>query len=231
MDDRPAAPWPLQDPPDPAAVAAEKELADELRRIINRLVLVRPPAEELVAAAEGARQFADLLDGLRARVGAGPVSEAGLAPLDHVRHSPQSGTSNPLAPPVELWDLDERSNGALHVGGRVCFGAAYEGPPGHVHGGHLAAMFDELLGKAQRAPGFTARLTVNYRQPAPLHKDLTLRGWVDSLDGRKRIVKGTCHRGDVLLAEADGLFLAPKDRSFQEHLEASLARHASGAGD
>ena len=44
----------------------------------------------------------------------------------------------------------------------VTFGSAYEGPPGCVHGGYVAAAFDEMLGFVQSLggnPGMTARLT------------------------------------------------------------------------
>ena len=52
--------------------------------------------------------------------------------------------------------------------GTATFGAAYEGPPGCVHGGFVAAAFDEVLGSTQSLsgePGMTGRLTVNYRSP------------------------------------------------------------------
>ena len=45
--------------------------------------------------------------------------------------------------------------------GVVTFGDAYEGPPGCVHGGFIAASFDEMLGFVAGAtgkPGMTARL-------------------------------------------------------------------------
>ncbi|MGB8649833.1 MAG: hypothetical protein WCD35_04140, partial [Mycobacteriales bacterium] len=58
--------WPVAPQPEAEAVAEEQRLADELRRIINRMVLVRPPAEDLRQAADTAREFADRLDGLRA---------------------------------------------------------------------------------------------------------------------------------------------------------------------
>jgi hypothetical protein len=217
-------PWPAAPLAEPEAVAEEQRLADELRRIINRLVLVRPPVEDLAQAADAAREFADRLDGLRARLGGGEVSEAGLAPQDHVRHSPLSGTGNPLAPPMRMWTAATDEQGQPHTAGAVRFGAAYEGPPAHVHGGFLAAMFDELLGRSQGQPGFTAYLTVSYRRPTPLFRELDLRGWVEKVDGRKRIVKGTCHLDGVLLTEAEGLFVSPPGGSSLEHLKASLRR-------
>ena len=62
------------------------------------------------------------------------------------------GRANPLAPPIALELDDDR------IVGRVTFGAAYEGPPGCVHGGYVAAAFDEVLGATQSlsgAPGMT----------------------------------------------------------------------------
>ena len=93
----------------------------------------------------------------------------------------------------------------------VAFGPAYEGPPGHVHGGLISAMFDELLGFAQLSPGFTAYLHVNYRKPTPLNAELHLLAWVESVERRKRIVKGECYLDGQLLTDAEGLFIAPRD--------------------
>lgn len=192
---------------------ASEQLAAELRRIIARLAVVRPPREQLDRAAQAAAAFADQLDALPVRSRTWEISEAGLLPRDFIAFSPVSGRSNPLAPPVRLWVVegDDDAAGLHRIEGEVTFGPAYEGPPGHVHGGYLAAMFDELLGFAQMSPGFTAYLHVNYRAPTPLEVRLTLSATVDSVEGRKRIVRGRCHHGDVLLADAEGLFIAPHD--------------------
>jgi hypothetical protein len=194
---------------------AFEHLADEMRRIIARLAVVRPPAEELERAAEAARAFADRLDELPERGQSWEVSEAGLQPGDFVGFSPVSGRSNPMAPPVVLrvqrGAPREDVGGDYHITGTATFGAAYEGPPGHVHGGLVAAMFDELLGFAQLSPGFTAYLHVNYRKPTPLNAELRLLAWVESVERRKRIVRGECYLGDTLLTDAEGLFIAPRD--------------------
>jgi acyl-coenzyme A thioesterase PaaI-like protein len=182
-------------------------LAGQMRRIIARLAVVRPPADELARAAQVASQFADRLDRLPERTRSWEVSEAGLMPRDFIAYSPVSGRSNALAPPVQLRVVD---GPGTNIEGEVTFGPAYEGPPGHVHGGLLAAMFDEMLGFAQLAPGFTATLTVNYRRPTPLNRKLDLAAGVVSVDGRKRIVRGTCSLDGVLTAEAEGLFIAPR---------------------
>jgi len=189
--------------------AASQQLAEQMRRIIARLAVVRPPAEELLRAAEAAAAFADRLDALPERSRTWEVSEAGLLPRDFVAFSPVSGLSNPMSPPVRL-QVEEGDGGGVLITGEVTFGPAYEGPPGHCHGGWVAAMFDEALGFAQLAPGFTAYLHVNYRRPTPLNTKLDLRAWVDSVDGRKRLVKGECRNGDELLSDAEGLFIAPR---------------------
>lgn len=184
--------------------AAGARLAQALRRIVARLAVVRPPASELDRATEAANAFADRLDTLPERARSWEVSEAGLGPRDFMAFSPVSGRHNPIAPPLEMTYEEER------VVGAITFGAAYEGPPGHVHGGWIAASFDELLGFAQREPGFTAYLHVNYRRPTPLHTPLSMVAWVERTDGRKRYVRGECRSGGTLLSDAEGLFIGPR---------------------
>jgi acyl-coenzyme A thioesterase PaaI-like protein len=188
---------------------ASQHLADEMRRIIARLAVVRPPADELHRAADAAAAFADRLDELPERMSSWEVSEAGLQPRDFVAWSPVSGPSNPMAPPLRMRIVKDHEHD-YRVVGDVTFGAAYEGPPRHVHGGMVAAMFDELLGFAQLGPGFTAYLKVDYRKPTPLNRTLELNAWVDRVDGRKRIIRGTSTLDGTLLAEAEGLFIAPR---------------------
>lgn len=119
-------------------------------------------------------------------------------------HSPLIGLANPLAPPIRVEIGDDL------VTGRVTFGAVYEGPPGCVHGGFVAAAFDEVLGSAQTfsgAPGMTGRLTVSYRKPTPLHVPLVIEGRFDRREGRKIYTTGRILDGDTVTAEAEGLFI------------------------
>jgi hypothetical protein len=219
----PNAPWTVEPEPDPETAFEEKRLAEEMRRIIDRLIVVRPTAEELKRAADTARDFADRLEALPVVVGTGMIGESGLAPNDHLRHSPLAGVSNPIAPPMTLERVEQ--DGRTITVGSVSFGAAYVGPPGHVHGGFVAAMFDELLGRSQGSAGFTAWITTTYRLPTPLFRDLELKAWIESVDGRKRIIKGTCHLGGTLLTEAEGLFIAPREGQGLAYLNASLKAH------
>ncbi|GIU83968.1 MAG: hypothetical protein KatS3mg008_0743 [Acidimicrobiales bacterium] len=139
--------------------------------------------------------------------------------------SPVIGRANPLAPPLDLWERD----GEVH--GRVRFSVAYEGPPGHVHGGYVAAVFDELLGAAQslsESPGMTGTLTVRYRRPTPLEVELAMRGRISRVEGRKIFTVGELRAGDQICAEAEGIFVSIDVARFVEMLSRRRGRSVTG---
>ena len=112
--------------------------------------------------------------------------------------------------------------------GHGLLGAAYEGPPGCVHGGVIAGLFDELLGVANIVAGvgaMTGTLTVVYRTPTPLYTELRLAARTLGVDGRKVRTVGTLHVGDRLCAEAEGVFILVDLERFAAHTL------ASGAGE
>lgn len=181
---------------------------DALRRIVHRLHGSPAPDGELAAVADELERLAVRLDafpGGSLYEGFGESPLAGSDPHAFFDHSPMLGRANPLAPPVELW-----ADGEV-MRGRATFGSAYEGPPGCVHGGYIAAAFDEVLGSTQSlagSPGMTGRLTVHYRSPTPLHEELLFAARVVEVSGRKTFTHGTLHAGDRLCAEGEGLFIA-----------------------
>jgi acyl-coenzyme A thioesterase PaaI-like protein len=182
--------------------------ADALRRIIDRLHGSPAPDDELAAVADELERLAGRLDafpGGSLYEGFAESPLAGRDPHAFFDHSPMLGRANPLAPPVELWTDGEVMRG------RATFGSAYEGPPGCVHGGYIAAAFDEVLGSTQSlagSPGMTGRLTIHYRSPTPLHEELRFGAHVVEVSGRKTFTHGTLHAGDRLCAEGEGLFIA-----------------------
>lgn len=201
---------------DPSPRRAElRRLADGVRGVLHRLVQTGAPVElitevaddlERAAARLGEHRSASMYEGFAEAANAGE-------PFAFFDHSPMLGQANPLAPPIELWLEDGR------ILGRATFGAAYEGPPGCVHGGFVAAAFDEVLGSTQSlsgAPGMTGRLTVHYRSPTPLHTELRFEGELESVTGRKILTKGRLWAGDVLCAEAEGLFISIDFAKFAE---------------
>ncbi|MEM7285520.1 MAG: PaaI family thioesterase [Actinomycetota bacterium] len=150
--------------------------------------------------------------GLRAvdRPGATPGTLpdlTGITPEDFFPYSPVIGPLNPIAPPFRFWmEGDE-----VHGEGR--FGAAFNGPPGGVHGGLVAALMDEVLGVTGVMTGnhgFTGTLSIRYESLTPVDTDLTVRGWVEGTEGRKAFISGeVCADGHVC-ARAHGVFIQPK---------------------
>jgi hypothetical protein len=198
----------------------------ELRRLVDALrratdLVVRPGAApaRLVDAAESVEAAAALLEGpthpWQVSVPAHP--SPALEPHEFFPFSPMIGLYSPLAPPIHC----ELHDGA--VVGRGVLGAAYEGPPGCVHGGIIAGLFDEILGVANIAAGvgaMTGTLTIVYRSPTPLYTDLRFEGRTATIDGRKVRTAGTLHAGDRLCAEADGVFILVEHERFATHTRA-----------
>jgi acyl-coenzyme A thioesterase PaaI-like protein len=204
-----------------------QRLADAMRRVIEHLVQVAAPESDLREAAELLESYADRLAKYPASRTYEGFAEAANAGDPHVffDHSPLIGMSNPLAPPIRLAVTNDR------VEGRVAFGPPYEGPPGHVHGGFLAAAFDEVLGMAQSLtgnPGMTGTLTIRYRRPTPLFKELVFEGRVDRVEGRKIFTLGTVSADGVVTAQAQGLFIAVGAERFLA-MAAALAKSDGGA--
>jgi len=187
--------------------AALHRLAAALRKTTEQLLDMDAPEEELIAAAEAAERFAARLEGYRAgrsRYGFAETATAGDTRAMFDR-SPLIGLGNPVAPPLTMAAVGD------HVEGTAVFTVAYEGPRGHVHGGIIAAAFDEVLGMVQSLtgrPGMTGQLSVRYRRPTPLYREVRFAGHVERLDGRKIYTAGTLHDGTTLCAEAEGLFIS-----------------------
>jgi acyl-coenzyme A thioesterase PaaI-like protein len=215
--------------------AEERRLAAAMREVIDQLVSTTASTDELARAADDLESLADVLRelpsgqtyrGFAESANAGQET-AGLQPGDpewyaFFDHSPFIGLANPLSPPMHLEYLGDR------VKGTVRFGAAYEGPPGCVHGGYIAAVFDELLGSTQSLSGdqgMTAHLGIDYRRPTPLGVPLTMEGWFDRREGRKIYARGAMYAEGTLTAEAEGLFIAFDREKFAALLQ---ARNADG---
>lgn len=205
-----------------------RRLAEAMRRVIESLVGTGAPIGLVTAAADELERIAARFDGIptdpeyqsyreTANIGDDPHASFELSPF--------IGRANPLSPPITL-----RDEGDAVVATGV-FGAAYEGPPGCVHGGYVAAAFDELLGATQSlsgAPGMTGTLTVRYRSPTPLHTELRMVGRIRTIEGRKIFTDGTIHAGDRLCAEAEGIFISIAPETFLRLKEARDERRASG---
>ncbi|HEX2577976.1 MAG TPA: PaaI family thioesterase [Aquihabitans sp.] len=203
--------------------AALKDLADASRLLIDRLVATDAPDDVILAAtaeiAAAAERFAGHHQGTL--YGFSEAANAGKRADPLYDHSPLIGIANPLAPPMSMLEVD----GVIEA--RVRFGQAYEGPPGCVHGGYVAAAFDELLGATQSlsgAPGMTGTLTVRYERPTPLKRELRLEGRLVGVERRKIFVEGACYAGDDLTATAKGIFISMRPGQFLDVLAEREAR-------
>ena len=188
---------------------AKRRVAAALRELDEVLVSSTPPVDALHALATRleltARDFArhPRLFGRLAFVEDG--SHGNFRQIAH-ELNPLSGISNPLAPPLNIWIDGDTAHG------RATLGWAYEGPPGSVHGGYVAALFDQFMGMAQAIggqPGMTGTLTIRYRRRTPLNTELHMKGGITRLDGRKTFVHATLHADGVLTAECEGVFVCP----------------------
>jgi uncharacterized protein (TIGR00369 family) len=103
--------------------------------------------------------------------------------------------------------------------------AEYQGYPGVVHGGIVAAVLDETAGRAVMLNGnhddlfATLRLTVRYRHPTPTETGLTAVGWVEREGGMTTKVGGEIRLPDgTVTAECEAL-LGPVPEEFRERWE------------
>jgi acyl-coenzyme A thioesterase PaaI-like protein len=116
-----------------------------------------------------------------------------------------TGLSNPNSPPIDLSMEGDQAIGA------VKFGPPFEGIPGHVHGGIVAAAFDQVFGYLQVKRGvgaLTSVLTIRYLRPTPLLTPLRIEARIVEVTGRRSVVAARMLSGDAVTAEADGIFIA-----------------------
>jgi acyl-coenzyme A thioesterase PaaI-like protein len=113
------------------------------------------------------------------------------------------GVYNPLAPPVAM-DLT-----GPHARGTVVFTPQYEGPPGCVQGGVLAACFDIVLSGAtyiHDAAGPTVSLTLRYRKPTKLLVESVIEAELDRQEGVRTYAKGRLLQDGIVTVEAEAVF-------------------------
>lgn len=103
-------------------------------------------------------------------------------------------------------DAEGRVSADFHLG------AAYEGPPGHVHGGVAAMILDHVLGEAasvDRQPRFTGTITMRYVRPTKLGPLRTEAVQVRR-DGVKTYCTGYIADAEGVTVEAEGVFITPR---------------------
>jgi acyl-coenzyme A thioesterase PaaI-like protein len=121
--------------------------------------------------------------------------------------NPVIGIRNPIAPPLRIQhDTDGRVFTDFHLG------AAYEGPPGHVHGGVSALVLDHVLGEVAanaEMPRFTGTITLRYLRPTRLGA-LHAEARITRTDGFKAYAAGHLADDEGITVEAEGVFIQPR---------------------
>ena len=187
--------------------AARRRVASLLARL-NTALSTRMSSTETLAEAESVLETisAKLERDAERRGVLAHVSGRGMEQFVALTRelNPLSGLANALAPPIELWRDETRA------WGRVRFGWPYEGPPGHVHGGFVAAAFDQFLGFAQGlggGSGVTGKLEVRFVRPTPIDAELAFEGELRERIGRLTYVQGLLVHAGVLTAKAKAMFV------------------------
>lgn len=197
-----------------APSSSMSRVVNALRRTMKSLYHVHP-AHDDDAMAQAAEQLADA------------VTAAGTLPLGQesdVRYTrnPLTGAMNPIAPPAS-YEYGDNS-----ITGRIRFHEAYQGPPACVHGGMVAALFDDVLGRTRHFTGrncVTGSLSISYKKPTPLNADLVVVATIKEILERKFIVAGELSHNGETLATAEAIFVFRDAEKFNALV--SDARQAS----
>lgn len=202
---------------------AKRKLAAAVRRVNNTLCDSQASEFEILAMAELIDEKADLLSNSLGEQG-GDASAPSLVPgmETFFDRGPVAGQSNPISPPASF-EIDIE---ARRVVGEVEFGKAFEGAPGCVHGGFVAAVLDEALGMAcifGGGPAMTAELTTRYLRHTPIETPLKIEAELERVDGKKVRTKGKVTAGGVTLVDSTGLFIQVGSEKFEALVSAQRA--------
>lgn len=190
--------------------ATRRRIAAQMRALNERLLTRDVSLDELQTVEHQLQALASIGDDrpvMHGRLAWAASGEHGTYDLLSRETTPIAGQSNTLSPPLHMWlDYDKGEAHAV-----VTMGWAFEGPPKCVHGGWVAALFDEFLGCAQLlsgATGATGNLSVRYKRPTPLDTELTLFAKVKEVNGRKITIEGTITANGQVTASCEGLFIS-----------------------
>jgi uncharacterized protein (TIGR00369 family) len=124
------------------------------------------------------------------------------------------GAANPAGMKLSF-DLDLDA-GRAH--GSFVLGANYAGGGGFAHGGIIAVVLDEAMGKLSRLTeekAVTAEMHIEYKKPVPIDKTIVVQGWQEEEKGRNRFrVAEICDQQGNLLARGTGRFVIVEPSHF-----------------
>jgi acyl-coenzyme A thioesterase PaaI-like protein len=179
-------------------------LTESVRALIDATIRTEVGADEVAAAkaeidAATARLRSEQLDG---PYGIRFTTDGDQMPWGNV----VTGVRNPVAPPLVVQQSESGVFTDFHLG------AAYEGPPGHVHGGVAALVLDHILGAAassQAKPRLTGTITLRYLRTTRLG-NLRAEARIARTEGAKTYAVGHLADEEGITVEAEGVFIQPR---------------------
>jgi acyl-coenzyme A thioesterase PaaI-like protein len=136
-----------------------------------------------------------------------------LAPKD-TNHCFGCGAANPAGMKL-TFDLDFESRRSR---GSFALGANYAGGGGFAHGGIIAVILDEAMGKLSRLTdekAVTAEMSIEYRKPVPIDQTIVVEGWQEEEKGRSRFRVAEIYDTEGnLLARGKGRFVVVNQEHF-----------------
>ncbi len=105
----------------------------------------------------------------------------------------------------------EQDTKRQRIVGRFRLGREYQGGPGFIHGGIIATVLDEAMGKVCRFSdlrAMTAELTIEYLQPVPVDEEIHVEACQNQRNGRQLFHQGEIRNAaGALLARGRGRFV------------------------
>lgn len=178
-------------------------LAGRVRELVEAAVVTDADADALLRAAEHVAAATALL---RGRTRQNPLLLSYVDGHQVSVHNPVEGPGNPLAPPMVDLEIDESGT----TSSTALLSAAYEGPPGRVHGGWVASLLDHAVGRAAAVaghPAMTVSLTVDYRRGTPHGVPLTINARFTGKEDRKVFATGEIVADGEITAQASAILV------------------------
>jgi acyl-coenzyme A thioesterase PaaI-like protein len=108
-----------------------------------------------------------------------------------------------------------RKPGEPDLYAKAWFGAKTMGPPGHVHGGAMAATLDEAMGAVCWMNGHhvvAATITINFLTMLPIETETIVEAAIERVDGRKIYLRSKLKDpSGRIVTEGSGLFIVLKE--------------------
>lgn len=105
----------------------------------------------------------------------------------------------------------ERDDAARRIRGSFRIGPRYQGATGFVHGGIIATLLDEAMGKVSvfhDVQSVTAEMTIEYLRPVPVETDLVIEGYEVKRERRNLHYAGEIRNSTgTVLARSRGRFV------------------------